>query len=470
MAKSSGGAPRERAPKRQSQLTEVLVGPVPLSEQFARIGGNLTPARVSAILQMADMGRPWGLVDLFHELRQKSGHLQSIMQAREICVASVPFDIAPPGEKPKKRDKKRARQCKLALQKCETLANAIAHWVGEGNAFGHATCEVLWKQETEGELSGLLVPESFERISCRRYGFRQIDGALLFDPTGTGSVDATGIDQLSEFPAGKYIQYRPRVNGDVLVREGLCRLLVWMALFENFDIRDWLQLAEIAWKPKRTAKILKGTISSTDKASALQILERLSTSGVAVYPDSMELMLHWPANFSQQQNHKELAEFLARQMSKAVLGTSDISEQNGKNGARAAVSTRNELRKELRDWDCCGVAKLLTKNLVKPFYQLNYGTTAEAGIYVPMIEDPADVQGFSAGMDSLRKAGLRIPASWVRTKIGAPEPKAGDEVLGPMQPTIAGAKAPKEPDPNDPESDDDAKPQDDSGAEEDDAA
>src|SRR5688572_24436525 len=178
MAAKRSGDTRERAPKRKSDLFDLLVGPPSLSEQFARIGGNLTPGRVSQILQLADTGQSYQLVDLFHELRQKDAALQQAMQAREVCVASIPFDIVPPGEEPIKRDIKAARLCRLALQRCETFSTAVAHWVGEGNAFGHATTEAVWKLEEEGELAGLMVPDLLVNISARRYAFRQSDGGL----------------------------------------------------------------------------------------------------------------------------------------------------------------------------------------------------------------------------------------------------------------------------------------------------
>ncbi len=435
MAAKRSGATLERASKREeskkadADLFAMLIGAPALSEQFSRIGGNLSPARVSSIIQEADMGRPFRLVDLFHELRQKDGHLQSEMQTREICIGSIPFDIAPPGENPLKRDFKFARQCRLALERCKSRSTAVTHWVGEGNVFGHADVESVWKIETEGELAGMMVPDKFVPISCRRFGFRQSDGELLFDPTNQGNVDTDGIDLLREFPIGKYIRYQPRVNGDVLVREGLVRCLIWLALFRNFDIRDWLQLAEMAWKPKRLGKYKKDSVSKQDRAQLLSILERLTSTGVAIYPDSVEIELAWPQQSRQQSNHRELAEFLAKEISKAVLGTSDITEQSTTNGARAAVEKRGELREELRDWDAVGIATLFTDNVVKQFYRYNYPANIEPGTYVPLIEEPTDIDKFSAAMERLTKRGLKVGAGWVRKKIGAPEPKKGEEVL-----------------------------------------
>jgi phage gp29-like protein len=429
MAKRSGAATQRAAKRDPKSYVDQFTSEVSLALQFGRIGGNLTPARVSTIMQQADSGRTSALVDLYHELREKDCHLQSIAQTREVCVASLPHDVAPRADKPLKKETKAARQCALALQKCDTFQTAISHWVGEGNAFGHATSELVWKVEKKGELAGLMVPDYFVNISCRRFGFRQSDGALLFDQFGLGEIDVGGVDLLAEFGPGKYMQYRPRVTGDVPVREGLSRASIWMALFRNFDLRDWLQLAEMAWKPKRTGKYKKDA-SKADKQALTNILERLTSTGVAIYPETVELMLHWPTNYAQNSPHKELAVFLAQELSKAWLGTSDVTEQTGKSGARAAVETRGELRKELRDWDALGISRLVTRNVVEPFYRFNYGDKIEAGTFVPMIDDPKNILEFGNGINYLRQAGLKIGQAWVRKQIGAPEPTPDEELLG----------------------------------------
>jgi hypothetical protein len=47
-----------------------------LNNQFSRIGGAITPLQVSAIIQEADDGTTYRLVDLMNECRQKDCHLQ----------------------------------------------------------------------------------------------------------------------------------------------------------------------------------------------------------------------------------------------------------------------------------------------------------------------------------------------------------------------------------------------------------
>jgi phage gp29-like protein len=455
--KRTNGGALERAASTTSKKKRSYVDPViadlALSTQFQRVGGNLSPSQVSAIIMAADSGRPSRLVDLFHECRQKSGHVQSIFQTRELAVSGLEFDIAPPEGK-KKRDGKYRDQCLDALKRCDTFREMCAHLIGEGNSFGYAYSEDIWKKSDKGSTKGLLVPERFKQINCRRFGFRQVDGALLFDPSDNGAgnnVDAFGEDLLGDYPVGKFVGFTPRVNGDVIAREGLCRIILWMELFRTWDIRDWLQLAELAWKPWRLGQYQKGA-SKQDKANLRKILQALTTNGVATHPETVKVNLEWPqqASGGKVSAHSELASFLADEESKAVLGQTDMVSP-GANGSRAATQARNELRKDRRDADAAALAIAVQRYVVEPFYALNYGPSVEPGQFLFLTEDPLDFLKFSQAIQALRNAGLKIPASYVYDKTGIPEGDEDDEYLG----EGAGDKNPGvEPDPNDDEGND----------------
>lgn len=455
MAKRDG-APRERAPKRvpKSYVEEIFAQPM-LSMQFGRIGANLTPARISAIINRADMGFPASLVDLFHECRQKVGHLHSVVQSRELGVARLNWDLTPPYEKPKKRDLKAAAICKAALKNCSSLTQAIEHFEGEGTAFGHATVEVIWRKDTTGNTAGYMVPEQIKVVPARRFGFRRTDGALVFDPTGLQNFDGEGVDLLAEYPVGKFIQYTPRVNGDVMAREGMARMTVWMASFQTFGVSDWLQLAEIAWRPKRVGTYAKEA-PPKDRQALLNILERLNANGVAIHPEGTTVTLHWPQTGRQISTHRELIDFLNRELSKGWLGSSDVVEP-GEVGARSAVQVRDKLRGDIRDTDAVNIGKLLRATLVTAFYRLNWGETIEPAEFFPILEEPLDLEKFSKSIHTLRQAGFRIPDRWVREKTGIPTPGEGEEILGDGEP-IKPKPAPGKPaDDEDDDTEDDDK-------------
>jgi phage gp29-like protein len=234
---------------------------------------------------------------------------------------------------------------------------------------------------------------------------------------------------MNEFPRGKFVQVRRRINGDVLTREGLCRVLMWAALFRNWTLRDWLTAAEIGWKPWRVGKFKKSA-SSEDITILKSALQRMSSTGTAALPETVDLLVEWPkgATSSTQSLHKELCEFLAGEISKAVLGQT-LTTEAGARGARSLGDTQaaNSLRPRI-EADAEVISSALTRDLVSAFYQINFGN-AEGARWVFQTEDRQNTEAFAKAIKDLRDAGLEIPAGWVRDQIGMPPPKPGEEML-----------------------------------------
>jgi phage gp29-like protein len=416
-----------RAPANAEQAMGTQeIGELRLLDQFSRIGGPLTPLFISQIVAEADSGRPARLVDLLHESRQKSGHLHGVMTAFEMAISELEFEIAPPKDATR-LEKKAAETCREALA-LASPAEMIAHESGEATWFGYAFTEVIWKRER-----GQLWPERFNPIACRRFAFRQSDGALLFDPVGRGNVDgAEAVDLVEGFPVGKIIRHTPRINGDVRVREGLARCLCWMAMFANWTVRDWAQLAEMAWKPKGFGKYKAGA-SEHDRAALRLILQRALANGYAIFNgDTTEIDLQWPQQSSSGKvsPHKELVTYFGQEISKAVLGN-PTSIEPGDNGARSSDEIRDRVTMRIREATARSLADALQRYYVAPFYALNYGTRARVGKLRFVTDENVDLQPFALGVKALRDAGhANIPESWVNDQTGIPERSGDEPVLG----------------------------------------
>lgn len=402
----------------------------PLWAQFSRIGGNLSPQGVSQIILEADGGAPSRFVDLLHECRQKDGTLQEVMALRELAVASLDWSIELP-EKAKKRDKKAVEALTEALKASDTLPLLMAHMVGEGNAFGYAYSECVWDY-----VSGYIVPKRFDPIHNRRFGYRQSDGKLLFLPTIASSPDRDGVDLFQEFAPGNFLGHFPRVNGDAMAREGYGRMLSWMALFRNWDIRDWIQLGELGWKPWRIGTYTKGTNTDVaDKNILAQALKMLAATGAALFPDTVKLAIEWPKGgaVGMQGTHAELAAFLGQEMAKGVLGGT-LSSDSGTKGARSLGEVHDRMRLVNRDFDARGVDAFMTRYICKPFAMYNGGASMIPGRFRCNIRESVDLEKLARAVDLLAGK-LDIPQEWVRNKGGIREPKPGEPLIISTAPT-----------------------------------
>jgi len=412
-----------------------IVNAKPLHEQYQRIGGNLTPGDVSAILRDADAGQPARLVDLLNESRQKDGHLQGVMSTRDRAVSLVDLDFVAP-EDAKRNEQKASDLCKRIRDEFRNWPLLIQHLTGGGFAHGHATATIRWEKTSDG----LLLPVECGPIHARDFCFARSDGSLRYKRSLN---DLEGIDLLAENP-GRIVQLQRRIVGDVPAREGLARLLIWAALFRNWGLRDWIALGEIGWKPWRLGRYKTGT-PAKDIDTLVDALERIGSHGVAAFPDSAEISVEWPKGFGSQNSstHRELFDTLGRELSKAVLGQTTTTEA-GPNGDRASTETRDQVRMDIREEDCVSVAAALRYHLFIPAIAANIPGRLRVPVALFQTEEATDRRDFAQAVKLLRDSGLRIPAKWVRDELGMPEPAPDDELLTPVQ--VPPVSAPEEPD------------------------
>lgn len=401
-----------------SRPRSAIIGPTPLGWQLARIGGSLTPQQVSSILREADAGYVWRLIDLENEARQKDCHLQSILGTREQAISGLPFEIVAPNGA-KARDDRAAIWCKERIDAIDCFSTTLQHLTG-ATYHGFAVAETRWSRD-----DGDVVPVAFSHIAPRRFCFDEKTERLHWWDQA-GGMPYPGVDLAAEYP-GRFVIHQPRVNGDTATREGLGRVLMWAALFRNWTMRDWLSLAELAWKPWRIGKYLKSA-SQEDIDALEEALIGLSTSGVATLPETTDPQIEFPPGSNQRSNHAELMQFIGAEMSKATLGATTTVEQ-GDRGALALGKVHNEVRKDIRESDARQLAATLRRDLLTPMVRQNFGPSVQVPLFRFLTEESVDLKAYAEAIALLQDAGLRIPTAHIYDVTGIPEPQGEEEVL-----------------------------------------
>jgi phage gp29-like protein len=411
------------APSKLTARTPV-VATRPLWEQFCRIGGGLTPQQVTQIVRRADSGYPAELVDLANESRQKDGHLQGILSARDAAVAACPLDFVIPerlNQRKSRKDKKAVELCRRVVDEFDNWPVLIEHLTG-AYLTGHATSQIYWQKTKDG----FVLPYRAEAISPRQFVFSQSDGQLRYSPR-----IGVEVDLLADNP-GRIIQVQRRIVGDVPCREGLLRLIVWAALFRNWSLRDWISLGEVSWKPWRIG-IYEKAASDEDIEALEDALEHVGSNGTAALPETTKLQVEWPKGMAPgtggSSTHRELFDTIGREMSKAVLGTT-TSIEAGPNGTRSDTTTRDGMRIEKREQDAVAVAAALKAHLFNWVVKINLGEDVVVPTPWFQTDESLDQETFAGAIEKLTRAKVRIPAKWVRDEIGMPEPREGEEIVG----------------------------------------
>jgi len=390
--------------------------------QLGRIGGPMSPIEVSSYIRDADAGRMAGLMDLANEAKQKDCHLQSVLATSEEAIAALDWELMLP-ESPKARERKAMEWVDAALRQNRGLSRLIAHHAGAAY-YGYAVSEVMWRR-----VDGRLVPEDFRPVAHRRFCFAPDTGRLQWwDAVGT--MTYPGVDFRGAWP-DKFVVSQPRVTGDVAAREGLVRPLIWAALFRNWALADWLKLAEMAWKPWRVGRH-DDTADQADIDDLQALLEQMTSNGVATIPKSVELDVKWPggAGATTTGQHGEMFSVLGREMSKAVLGQTETTEAS-KSSGYAQAKVHNEVRMDLKEARARFVSDDIDRDVVAAMFRLNFGPTVRPSTFRLITESKADLVPFATGVKTLRDAGVRMGADWVRDQAGIPKPGKDEEVIGP---------------------------------------
>ena len=404
-----------------------------------RIGGQLDPVQVSNIVRQADIGYLWQLIDLAREAREKDCHLHAVLSTFELSLAGMNINIVPASDDD--FDKEVAAFVEEMLeqfgpypeneQSCD-LYTLIQHLAG-GFYYSHSVAELIW-----GYRDQKLVPIAAEPIQPRRFLVEPTSNRLHFwDPQG--GIVYPGINLKAIYPY-RFIQFEPIVLGNGRAREGLMRPLIWAAMFRNWAFRDWMSLAELAWKPWRIGYYDKEEYASTaDIQGLINAVNLLSTNGGTVLPKTVELDIQWPKGTNSGKGgsaHRELVDFMASEMSKAVLGQTQTTD-NGSSLSQARV--HQEVRHDRRDSAARAIAAALQLQLVGPAVWLNYGKTRKVGkkeidVRLPQIRltanDTNDAEMATVLVKLCKDLGLPVPVRWLYDTFGIPAPKPGEQVIG----------------------------------------
>lgn len=417
-----------------------VVPDLALWNQSTRIGGGITPARITTILRQADSGDMRALMDLANECRQRDSHLQAVLATSEETIASLPWQLVAVDEKERAKDRRAREWVEGVLRSIPNFARLLGHLAG-AVYYSYAVSEILWtKQE------GKLVPYDFKNLAHRRFGFRLADGRFVWRDDGMGNE---GIDFREEHPF-KFIVSQPRVTGDIANREGLCRALVWMSVFRNWVIADWLKTAEVSWKPWRIGSYQKNGTDTTDKESLENVMRRLTTDGAAVIPNSSAIDISWPGGATiSGRTHSEFCNTLASEMSKCVLGQTETT-QSSKSSGYAQAKVHDAIRKDLREARARQVAVDITRDLIAKMILLNFGPDTRVPRFEFITQDPVDLKAFAEAIEKLVTSGLPIPVKWALEEAGIPERDGDEELLKPLAVSPTGeTNLPKEEPAND---------------------
>ncbi|MDR3561895.1 MAG: DUF935 domain-containing protein [Negativicutes bacterium] len=371
---------------------------------------GLTPEKLALILREADLGDMYRTMELFEDIEEKDLHLLSVMQTRKNTVIGLDWEIIAASDEPK--DQEIANFVGEVLADMDDLDDAFLDLL-DAIGKGYAISEIMWEIK-----DGKAIPAELKWRHQKKIRFDEIDTMRLL----TLDNQYPGI----ELPPNKFIVHQYKGRSGHPSRAGLFRVCVWMYLFKNYTLKDWISFAEVYGMPLRLGKY-DASASKEEKDALIQAIIQIGTDAAGIISKSTEIEFV-EAMKADGDIFENLARFCNSEMSKAVLGqtlTSDI----GDSGSYAAGQVHNEVRMDILQADCKSLQKTIRRYLIKPLVLFNFGPVNKLPSLKFKHEKSEDREKESKTYNTLVDMGLPISTEHVYEKFGIPKPQAGQEIL-----------------------------------------
>ncbi|OAM73752.1 DUF935 domain-containing protein [Devosia elaeis] len=379
------------------------------------VGGHpaqgLTPARLTGLLRDAEQGDAIAYLELAEEMEEKDLHYLSVLGTRKRAVAQLEITVESASDDKVDVDNADLVRDWLRREELEDELFDILDAIGKG----FSVTEIIWETSARQWWPALL-----KRRDQRWFEFDREDGETLY-LRGPGELEA-----LRPF---KYIQHVSKAKSGIPIRGGIARAAAWAYLFKNYDLKDWVTYIEVHGQPLRVGKYHTGA-TEADKEVLLRAVANIGSDAAAIIPQNMLIEFVEAAKQGGATDlYEKLADWLDRQVSKAVLGQTLTTEVSS--GSLAAAKVHEDVRRDIMRSDARQLAATINRDLVRPLIDLNRGPQENYPRIVIGLPSNIDMKQYAEAVGQLVDRGMKVEQSVVRDKLGLPEPEPDADLLTP---------------------------------------
>jgi phage gp29-like protein len=403
---------------------------------------DLRPWTIVEILEEADAGDPYRLIELEEEMVEKDGKIEAILGARTKSIQGLDWEVAPPkltaaNQDADEKANEIAGFCEEALRGVEfvELVGDLMDAVGKPFAVDWIT----WGTDSGGRI----VPQLFSRIPTKhiRWAFKS-DEVRVFDPMKP-NMNSTG-DWGEPLPPYSTVRAIDMTRRDHPTRAGVLRTLVWPYFFKVTVVKDMVAYGERFGLPPRVLKIDEADFDNTERYTKFRsAMKDFAQDLSAVVSKNTELDVKVVATRDGVEVFGAQIDYFDKWMAWKVLGhelTSQSSPGQGQLGITAAM----DVRQDIREADCRWLSGIIKRDIFTPMVGWNFGWDAVAQHLVPSlwfdVELPRDMNAESTVTDRILRLFPSLTASrqQIREDYGIAAPvgeEEEDDVLRPVQAT-----------------------------------
>ncbi|MCM1258432.1 MAG: DUF935 domain-containing protein [Roseburia sp.] len=402
----------------------VAVGDV--NDKYSTYPSNgLTPKRLARIFKAADDGDVSEQMELFEEMEEKDPHLFSQLQTRKLAVTGIDWEIQPFSDD--ELDKQVAAFIDKQLNSIENLDDIFIDML-DAIGKGVSVMEIEW----DVDVDGANIIKDIEYVHPKKLVWNcQTDEMEICTREFPSGVS---------LPENKFVVHKYKAKSGHASRNGILRVVSWMYLFKNYDVKDWVAFCEVFGMPLRLGKY-SAAASDDDKKALMEAIYSLGSDAAGIVPDSTVIEFIESQKTTSVEIYEKLARYCDEQVSKAVLGQTLSSDSGG--GSYAQGKVHNEVRHDLTVADAKALAVTVRRDIIRPLVEYNFGYNVDMPFFLFDCQEAEDQKETVEIYKTLVcDMGLKVPESHIYKKFNIPKPEDGEDVLKPS--LIIGTRQPHE--------------------------
>lgn len=399
-----------------------VIGPEYGFDQTIATSQEFDPEDIISYLEMADSGDSEYLYTLFDEMIARDAHLASEIDKARLALTSSPVIVQP---WPPSNDKSRTDTAHEVAGWLETVIDSPDVQLDKAIA-------TLFKGQLVGiggfEYTTRLLPDGSETIKAiypvpsYRFKYDPITLEPLVRVTASDSVPASSI------PSLVYIQADEAVPA--ISRRGVLRSLLAAWLTRVYGLSWWSQAVEQWGVPYRIGRHPAG-----DEETRKLLIDAFTNAGnapwiVAPQKAVIDFMQEGAAVLSNPP-HMPLMDFCASEMSKRIIGATQITQVAANAGSFASAGVHMDVFKAITFARAKSICYELRKKLFVPLVSRRFGPEI-AEQYTPNVlldtSGKPDPTAFASMISVLVNSGdEEIPISWAHEQLSIPPVKDGEK-------------------------------------------
>lgn len=389
------------------------------NDKFSEYPSNgLTPRRLARIFKEANEGEVRRQMELFEDMEEKDTHLFSQIQTRKLAVTGLDWKIQPFSKEEK--DMQISEFVDQQMKRFDNLSDIFMDML-DAIGKGISISELEWGINAEGRN----VINDIVWVHPKKLLWDSISDVMKIC---TRDYPA-GI----ELPRNKFVLHQYKAKSGHPSRAGVLRIVSWMYLFKNYDIKDWVAFCEVFGMPLRLGKY-DPSASEDDKRALMEAIVSLGSDAAGMISAATDIAFVESQKTTSVEIYEKLARYADEQMSKAILGQTLTSDSGG--GSYAQGKVHGEVKHDLIVADATSLAATLRRDVVTPLVEYNFGPGCNIPFFLFECQEAEDLQETAQIYKTLScDMGLQIPVSHIRKKFSIPEPKDNEEVLGSVLPS-----------------------------------